>query len=81
MLRYDEKRSEYFKCVINSIFTSFLNVKSNEEGKHIILRRKLMFQQRKKQKFFKKNGRKNSLNFMNKINIFSPLFPRTQSQS
>lgn len=41
MLRYDEKRSEYFKCVINSIFTSFLNVKSNEEGKHIILRRKL----------------------------------------
>lgn len=26
-LRYDEERSKYFKCVINSIFTSFLNVK------------------------------------------------------
>lgn len=63
MLRYDEKRSEYFKYVINSIFTSFLNVKSKRRKK------KLMKIERfyELNEVFSEEWGKMLLNFMNKL--------------
>lgn len=65
MLRYDEKRSEYFKCVINSIFTSFLNVKPTEEERAISKE----LQQVPANPKIRTGERKMLLNFMNKLKI------------